>query len=70
MKLNTKKVPHQRCADEELSKKWRRPTLPRVCSTIGAAGLNFSVRDGKRWSPGAVTTIKNMMTIGKERKSK
>ena len=24
------------------------------CSTIGATGLNFSVRDGKRWSPGAV----------------
>ena len=24
------------------------------CSTIGAAGLNFSVRDGKRWNPGAV----------------
>ena len=21
------------------------------CSTIGAAGLNFSVRDGKRWTP-------------------
>ena len=25
-------------------------------STIGAAGLNFSVRDGKRWNPGAMAT--------------
>ena len=25
------------------------PTLHR--STIGASGLNFSVRDGKRWNP-------------------
>ena len=26
------------------------------CSTIGAIGLNFSVRNGKRWNPDAVTT--------------
>ena len=25
------------------------------CSTIGASGLNFSVRNGKRWSPTAIT---------------
>ena len=25
-------------------------------STIGATGLNFSVRNGKRWNPGAITT--------------
>ena len=25
------------------------------CSTIGAGGLNFSVRDGKRWNPAAIT---------------
>ena len=30
------------------------PTFYR--STIGATGLNFSVRDGKRWDPGAITT--------------
>ena len=31
----------------ELSyKSRRRPTLLRVCSTIGAIGLNFSVRNG------------------------
>ena len=30
------------------------PTLYR--STIGANGLNFSVRDGKRWTPAAIVT--------------
>ena len=28
--------------------------LSRFRSTIGAAGFNFSVRDGKRWSPRAI----------------
>ncbi len=28
-------------------------------STIGAHGLNFSVRNGKRWNPVAITTINN-----------
>ena len=37
-------------------KKRRLPTLPRVCSTIGADGLNFSVRNGKRWNPDTITT--------------
>ena len=31
------------------------PTLH--CSTIGDVGLNFSVRNGKRWNPDAITTI-------------
>ena len=26
------------------------------CSTIGVNGLNFSVRNGKRWNPIAITT--------------
>ena len=26
------------------------------CSTIGASGLNFSVRNGKRWDPAAIAT--------------
>ena len=26
------------------------------CSTIGADWLNFSVRNGKRWDPDAITT--------------
>ncbi len=38
------------------SKKGRRPTLPLLRSTIGAAGLNFSVRNGKRWDPCAIAT--------------
>ena len=35
----------------------RRPTLPGACapSTIGAGGLNFSVRNGKRCTPDAMT---------------
>ena len=35
----------------------RRPTLPGACapSTIGASGLNFSVRNGKRCTPAAMT---------------
>ena len=28
-----------------------------VCSTIGAVGLNFSVRDGKRWNPNAINRL-------------
>ena len=29
-------------------------------STIGASGLNFSVRNGKRWDTGAIATINNL----------
>ena len=37
---------------------WQRPTLPPVAgSTIGAGGLNCSVRDGKRWGPAAVAAM-------------
>ncbi len=28
-----------------------------ICSTIGAVGLNFSVRDGKRWDPNAINRL-------------
>ena len=28
-----------------------------LCSTIGAVGLNFSVRDGKRWIPDAIDRL-------------
>src|SRR5579862_8865701 len=36
----------------------RRPTLPHTCacSTIGAEGLNFRVRDGNGWDPFARIT--------------
>ena len=39
----------------------RRPTLPHglPCSTIGAGGLNFSVRNGKRCDPSAIATGKS-----------
>ena len=30
--------------------------LSHNCSTIGAIGLNFSVRNGKRWNPDAIVT--------------
>ena len=38
----------------------RRPTLPQghPCSTMGAGGLNFCVRNGNRWDPTAVATGK------------
>ena len=41
----------------------RRPTLPHSypCSTIGAKGLNFRVRDGFGCFPFAITTEKNCM---------
>ena len=33
------------------------PTFPQTsCSIIGAGGLNFSVRNGKRWDPTAIVT--------------
>ena len=35
----------------------RLPTLPPCGSTIGVKGLNFSVRNGKRWIPLAIATI-------------
>ena len=33
---------------------------PTLRSTIGAVGLNFSVRNGKRWNPDAIATSFNM----------
>ena len=42
-------------------KAWQRPTLPlSSSSTIGAAGLNFRVRDGNGWNPCAIVTRQNM----------
>ena len=51
------KKPRDPCGRRGSLEKWRLPTLPRVCSTIGASGLNFSVRDGKRWDPAAITAL-------------
>ena len=36
---------------------------PTVRSTIGAARLNFSVRDGKRWIPRAIATWMPFKTL-------
>ena len=37
--------------------KRRLSTLPLLRSTIDVVGLNFSVRNGKRWIPNAITTL-------------
>ena len=37
--------------------RWGGDLLSRFRSTIGAAWLNFSVRDGKRWIPRAVPAL-------------
>ena len=37
--------------------------LSRFRSTIGVAGFNFSVRDGKRWSPRAMATLMSFSCI-------
>ena len=57
---NTQKI--RRCLDSRhgqrriVSKKGG-DLLSRLRSTIGAHGLNCSVRNGKRWNPGAMTTL-------------
>ena len=64
MYMNKKEFPNF-YAQETLSllmKKRRLPTLPRVCSTIGAGGLNCSVRNGKRWDPATIATLMTIMT--------
>ena len=76
-----KKEPPRRITLQDGSTQRRRPpTLPhRIAvpsapyspashrSTIGAGGLNFSVRNGKRWNPAAITT---MCSFGKARTSR
>ena len=49
--------PRSKRAPRGARKNGRRPTLPGDCSpsTIGASGLNFSVRNGKRCFPAAMT---------------
>ena len=53
-----KRLPSDDCSDRSLLLKKKGGDLlyRLVDRTIGATGLNFSVRDGKRWNPGAVTT--------------
>ena len=49
-----------RYIEEGLQKIRQRPTLPHSypCSTIGAGGLNFCVRDGNRCYSSAIATEK------------
>ena len=42
---------------ESVTLKRRLSTLPLLRSTIDVVGLNFSVRNGKRWIPNAITTL-------------
>ena len=45
------------CSNERFGLKKAATYSPALhCSTIGASGLNFSVRNGKRWNPTAITT--------------
>ena len=50
--LNNSDLPN--CGILYKAKKRVSPALH--CSTIGDGGLNFSVRNGKRWDPAAITT--------------
>ena len=57
----------------ELSRVWKEaatysPALH--CSTIGAGGLNFSVRNGKRWDTAAITTWLGVWLSHKQAKKK
>ena len=54
--LNKKRDPLT-LLSEDLKRKKAASYSPALhCSTIGAGGLNFSVRNGKRWDPAAITT--------------
>ena len=58
MEPNKKRVPDiiTDIRDSTLKKKAASYSPALHCSTIGAGGLNFSVRNGKRWNPAAITT--------------
>ena len=55
MKFNIKALPSIKTTG--LKRKWRQPTFPHLCSTIGATRLNFSVRNGKRCVTCAIATL-------------
>ena len=69
-----KKKSHCTSNETFVYKSWQRPTLPGGPSTIGAEGLNCSVRNGKRWNTLAIVTkqvrFENWMRILKSRKLK
>ena len=45
------------CYIDELFLKSAATYSPTIRSTIGVGRLNFSVRNGKRWNPDAITTL-------------
>ena len=56
-KLETKKAPRGLVSPRGAKSKKAASYSPASHrSTIGATGLNFSVRNGKRWNPGAIAT--------------
>ena len=57
--LSTPEQKKPRIAPELFSFKVGGDLLFRLRSTIGADRLNFSVRNGKRWNPVAITTLRS-----------
>ena len=56
-KMASRKHSRFRDANQNIFKKKAASYSPALhCSTIGAGGLNFSVRNGKRWDTAAITT--------------
>ncbi len=54
----TKQVPPNLCVGSGGLSKMAATYFPTgQCSIIGVHGLNFSVRNGKRWNPVAITTL-------------
>ena len=58
MGMGKKKAPPEPCGSGGAERGGDLLSRPTRGSTIGAGGLNFSVRDGKRWSPAAIATGK------------
>ena len=57
MHRNTKKVPYSKGNRDFCHRKKAATYSPALhCSTIGDGGLNFSVRNGKRWDTAAIAT--------------
>ena len=61
--MDKKSPPGQRSADPAGVKRGGY-LLSHFRSTIGVAGFNFSVRNGKRWSPRAIATLISLQCQG------
>ena len=59
-----KKNPSGAVLPRDLVLKWAASYSPALhCSTIGAIGLNFSVRNGKRWNTDAIATQRGLTLL-------